>query len=100
MLGSALAKNEDVGVKQIEFVVGVNVGAEGLRVMCFVGVVGALCTGGGGIGVVGGVLGGGLAMCRRVKRLRCFCLKRAICCWCCVPEYCVLCSVSGFLILS
>ena len=38
VLGSAFAKNEDVGVKHIVFV-GVKVGAVGLRVMCFSGVV-------------------------------------------------------------
>ena len=39
MLGSALAKNDDVGVKQIEFVfVGENAGAVGLNVICFSGV--------------------------------------------------------------
>ena len=39
VLGSALAKNEDVGVKQIEFeFVGVNVGAVGFNLMSFSGV--------------------------------------------------------------
>ena len=79
VLGSALAKNDDVGVKHIDFVVGVKVGAVGLSGMSFVGVVSALCAG-GGIERVGVVSGGGLAMCRRVKRLRCIHLKRTICC--------------------
>ena len=75
-----LAKKEDVGVKQIEFV-GENVGAVGLRIMCFsgVGVFGALSTGGGGSEEVGVVSGGGLAMCLRVKRLRRICFRRDIC---------------------
>ena len=57
-MGSASAKNEDVGVKHIEFVVGVKGGAVGLSVMCFGGV------GGVGVGSVCGVVGeGGLALC-------------------------------------
>ena len=75
-MGSALAKNEDVGVKQIEFVfVGENAGSVGLNVICFSGV----------FSLSAGVLGGGCALCRRVKRARLMSFKRAIFCWCRVP---------------
>ena len=87
-MGSALAKNEEVGVKQIEFV-GVKGGAVGLNIMCFSGVLVfvALCagvgSGGDGSGVVvgGGVVSGGVALCLCVKRLRLICFSLAIFCW-------------------
>ena len=50
VLGSASAKNEDVGVKHIVFV-GVKVGDADLSVMCFGGA--------GGVGSVGVDAGGG-----------------------------------------
>ena len=36
-------------------------------------------------GNVGGVLGGGCALCRRVKRARLISFRWAMFCWCCVP---------------
>ena len=47
VLGSALAKNDDVGVKQMELV-GVKVGAVGLSFICFRGVRGCAVLVGGG----------------------------------------------------
>lgn len=52
-MGSASAKNEDVGVKHIVFV-GVKVGAADLSVMCFGGAGGV-----GSVGVDAGVDAGG-----------------------------------------
>ena len=88
MLGSALAKNEEVGVKQIDFV-GVKVGAVGLSIICFGGVrvfvALRACVGGEGDGssVVGGggVELGGVAMCLCVKRLRLIRFSLTIFCW-------------------
>ena len=69
-------------MKHIVFV-GVNVGAVGLNVICFVGVVSILlcadC-----VRVVGvGVDGGGWALCLRVKRLRWNSFSLTIFCWRC-----------------
>ena len=91
MLGSALAKNDDVGVKQIELV-GVKGGAVGLSVICFRGVLGFGAVradvydggGGSGVSVGGGVELGGVAMCLCVRRFRLICLSLAIFCWCVV----------------
>ena len=84
VLGSALVKKDDVGMKQIE-VVGVKVGAFGLSFICFRGVRGCAVVVGGegscGVSVGGGVELGGGVICLRVKRFRLICLSLAIFCW-------------------